>query len=168
MKLSESILPEYDQETAKTRKVLERVPEDKLAWKPHPKSFTLAALATHIAMIPGWGAMILEGTSFDVAARGASTPAPAPGSREELLTLFIGNAAKFRKAFAAADDAQLLTPWSLRHGEQTIFTMPRVAVVRTMIISHTIHHRAQLGVYLRLNEVPVPAVYGPSADEPAS
>jgi len=165
MNLNQSLLPELDQEVAGTRKILERVPEDKLTWKPHPKSFTLGALATHVAMIPGWGTFTLEGDSFDLAAPGATMPPPPAGSRKELLEIFDRNLGAFRAALAAAQDAQLLAPWTLRSGEHIMFTMPRLAVLRTMIMNHMIHHRAQLGVYLRLNNVPLPGLYGPSADE---
>lgn len=165
VKISESLLPEFDQEMANTRKVLERVPEDKLTWKPHAKSFSMAALATHVAMIPGWGTFTLEGDSFDLGAPGVLEPPPPATSRKELLALFDRNVAAYRAALAAAADARLLAPWSLVKGSQNIFTMPRVAVLRSMIMNHLIHHRAQLGVYLRLNDVPVPGLYGPSADE---
>ena len=165
MKLSELLLPEYDQEMANTRKVLARVPEDKLAWKPHAKSFAMGALATHVAMLPGWGTFTLQGDSFDLGAPGATTPPPPAASRKELLEMFDCNVAAFRAALVATEDAQMLSPWSLRNGAVTLFTLPRVAVVRTSIMNHSIHHRAQLGVYLRLNDVPVPATYGPTADE---
>ncbi len=165
MKLSESLLPEIDQEAANTRKVIERVPEEKLAWKPHRKSYSMAALATHIANIPMWGNFTLEGDQFDVAAPGASVPPPPIASRRELLARFDKNSAKFRAALAAAGDAQMLAPWSLVKGGQVIFTMARIAVLRSFVMNHVIHHRAQLGVYLRLSDVPVPAIYGPSADE---
>lgn len=164
MKLSESLLPEFDHEMANTRKVLERVPEDKLNWKPHAKSFSMGALATHVAMIPGWGVFTLSHDSFDLAAAGVQPPPPA-ASRKELLETFDRNVAEFRAALAAAEDTHLLAPWSLSAGAKTIFTMPRIAVLRSSIMNHSIHHRAQLGVYLRLNDVPLPALYGPSADE---
>jgi len=165
MKLSESLLPELDQEMAGTRKVLERVPDDKLAWKPHAKSFTMGALATHLATISTWGTYTIEGDKFDLDAPGAMEPPPPATSRKELLERFDACLAKFRAALAAAEDAQLLAPWSLVKVGQATFTMPRIAVLRSMIMNHTIHHRAQLGVYLRLNDVPVPGLYGPSADE---
>jgi len=165
MKLSESLLPELDQEMAGTRKVLERVPEDKLAWKPHAKSFTMAQLATHLATISTWGTYTIEGDKFDLDAPGAMEPQPPAASRKELLEKFDTSLAKFRAALVTADDAQLLAPWSLVKGGHAIFTMPRIAVLRSMIMNHTIHHRAQLGVYLRLTDVPVPGLYGPSADE---
>ena len=164
MKISETLLPELDQEMAGTRKVLERVPDDKLAWKPHAKSFTMGALATHVATISGWGSTALESDKFDLAAPGVQPP-QSVGSRRELLEHFDAGVKKLRGALLAAEDAQMLAPWSLVKGDQVIFTMPRVAVLRSMIMNHTIHHRAQLGVYLRLNDVPVPGLYGPSADE---
>ncbi len=165
MKLSVSLLPVLDQEVANTRKVLERVPEEKLAWKPHPKSFSMAALATHVAMLPVWGNFTLEGDRFDLAAPGASDPTPPIASRRELLAKFDENTARFRAVLAAAEDALMLAPWSLVKGNHVIFTLPRIAVLRSFVMNHAIHHRAQLGVYLRLTDVPVPAIYGPSADE---
>ena len=165
MSLSQSLLPELDQEMAGTRKILERVPEDKLAWKPHAKSFTMGALATHVAMLPGWGTYTLEGDSFDLAAPGATTPPPPAASRKDLLELFDRNLKAFRAALATTQDAQLLVPWTLRSGEHIIFTLPRLAVLRSSVMNHMIHHRAQLGVYLRLNDVPLPGLYGPTADE---
>jgi uncharacterized damage-inducible protein DinB len=166
MKIIDTLLPEYDQEMAKTRTVLERCPEDKYDWKPHQKSFSMGALATHIANMPGWGADAITKDSFDVAPPGAPPYKEDPvRSRTELLERFDKNVAAARAAIAGADDNDFMKPWSLLAGGKTIFTMPRIAVLRGMIMNHTIHHRAQLGVYLRLNDVPVPAIYGPSADE---
>ena len=165
MNLSQSLLPEVDQEMAGTRKILERVPEDKFAWKPHAKSFSMGALAQHVATIPLWGHMTLEGDQFDLAGPEASNfPAPV-ASQKELLALFDASAAKFRAALVAAHDAQLQAQWSLVMGSRVIFTMPRLAVLRSSVMNHMIHHRAQLGVYLRLNDVPLPGLYGPSAYE---
>ncbi len=167
MQISDTLLPEYDQEMAKTRTVLDRCPEDKYDWKPHQKSFSMGALATHLANMPGWGADTISKDSFDVSPPGAPPYKEEPvRSRTELLARFDKNVAVARAAIAAADDAQLMKPWSLLAGGKAIFTMPRIAVLRSMIMNHSIHHRAQLGVYLRLNNVPVPALYGPSADEP--
>jgi uncharacterized damage-inducible protein DinB len=165
MKLNESLLPEFDEEMGNTRKVLERVPEDKFAWKPHAKSFSMGALAQHVATIPMWGTMTLEGDQFDLAGPEASKFPPPVASQKELLALFDASAAKFRAALAAAHDAQLQAPWSLVMGSKVIFTMPRLGVLRSSVMNHLIHHRAQLGVYLRLTDVPVPGLYGPSADE---
>jgi len=160
--ISQSILPEFDHEMENTRKSLERVPEDKLSFKPHAKSMTLGALATHLATINHWAEAILGLDSFDVS---TAPPNPELKSRAELLAAFDKNTANARKAIADATDAHLLKPWTLTAGSRTVLTMPRVAVVRCFLFNHTIHHRAQLGVYLRLNDVPVPSIYGPSADE---
>jgi len=166
MKISESMLPEFDHEMANTRKTLERVPFDKLSWKPHPKSFSFGDLATHIATMADWGKITVEMDSFDYAPPGAPpyTP-PKLASSKELLESFDKGVAGARAALAAADDNTMLAPWSLMAGGKTIMTMPRVAVVRSFVLNHIIHHRAQLGVYLRLNDIAVPALYGPTADE---
>jgi uncharacterized damage-inducible protein DinB len=166
MSINEALLPEFDQEMANTRKVLERCPEDKYGWKPHEKSFSMGALASHVAGIPGWGADTITKDSFDYAPVGQEPYKEEPAtSRQELLEKFDKNIVTMRAALADASDDHLMKPWSLLAGGQTVFTMPRVAVIRSMIMNHGIHHRAQLGVYLRLNDVPVPAIYGPSADE---
>jgi uncharacterized damage-inducible protein DinB len=159
---SQAILPEFDHEMENTRKSLERVPEDKFSFKPHPKSMTLGALATHLATINHWAEAILGLDSFDVS---TAPPNPELKSRAEVLAAFDKNTAIARKAIADATDAHLLKPWTLTAGSKTVLMMPRVAVVRSFLLNHTIHHRAQLGVYLRLNDVPVPSIYGPSADE---
>jgi uncharacterized damage-inducible protein DinB len=159
---SQSILPEFDHEMENTRKSLERVPEEKFSFKPHAKSMTLGALATHLATINQWSEAILGQDSFDVS---TAPPNPELKSRAEVLAAFDKNTATARKAIADATDAHLLKPWTLTAGNKTVLTMPRVAVVRSFLLNHTIHHRAQLGVYLRLNDVPVPSIYGPSADE---
>jgi len=166
MSIAQSLLPELDQEMAGTRKTLERVPEDKFEWRPHPKSFTMIALATHIADMVGWGAITIDTDSFDYAPPGGEPYQETPAaSRAELLERFDKGLAKLRAALAGASDEAMMANWSLLGGGQTIFTKPRVACLRDMIFSHLIHHRAQLGVYLRMNDVPVPALYGPSADE---
>ena len=162
MPLNQALLPEFDLEMANTRKSLERVPDGKSNWKPHPKSTTLNGLATHLATIGQWAEAIVGQDSFDV----ASAPPQSPlKTKAEILAAFDKSAATARKAIAGASDEQLMKPWSLRSGGKTIFTLPRVAVLRSFVMNHTIHHRAQLGVYLRLNNVPVPSIYGPSADE---
>jgi len=166
MSIAQSLLPELDQEMAGTRKTLERLPEDKFEWRPHPKSFTMIALATHIADMVGWGATTINTDSFDYAPPGGEPYQEIPAaSRAELLERFDKGLAKFREALTGASDEAMMANWSLLGGGQTIFTRPRVACLRDMIFSHLIHHRAQLGVYLRMNDVPVPALYGPSADE---
>ena len=166
MSMSKALLPEFDHEMANTRKALERVPEDRFAWKPHVKSMSMGRLATHLAEIPEWAVRTLEADSFDFAPPGGPPYQPkTAASRAELLEGFDRRAAAARTAISAAEDAQWMTPWSLLAGGNTIFTLPRIAVVRSLVMSHTIHHRGQLSVYLRLNDVPVPALYGPSADE---
>jgi uncharacterized damage-inducible protein DinB len=166
MPINEGLIAEFDQEMANTRKVLERCPEDKYDWTPHPKSFKMGSLATHIVNLPGWGVDTLEKDSFDVAPPGAPPYREEPyKTRAELLAKFDKNVAAGRAALGAASDEHLMKPWSLLAGGETLFTMPRLTCYRSFVMNHGIHHRAQLGVYLRLNDVPVPAIYGPSADE---
>jgi uncharacterized damage-inducible protein DinB len=166
MKISDSILPEFDNEMANTRKTLERCPEDKYGWKPHQKSWPMASLATHLANLPGWATMTLAQDSLDIAPDGNQPQPDAPvKTKDELLAKFDKSSSEARAAIADASDEQLMQPWSLLMTGRTIFTMPRIAVLRGMVFNHIIHHRGQLTVYLRLNDVPVPALYGPSADE---
>ncbi|HET8546717.1 MAG TPA: DinB family protein [Bryobacteraceae bacterium] len=148
---------------ANTRKVLERAPDDKLGWKPHPKSGTMAWLGGHLANLPSWATITVNQDSFDVAAP-FERPAE-PASTRQILELFDKNVAAARDAIAGATDKRLMAPWSLKNGSQVIFTMPRIAVLRSMVMNHLIHHRGQFTIYLRLNDVPVPGLYGPSADE---
>jgi uncharacterized damage-inducible protein DinB len=166
MALNEALLTEFDKEMAGARKCLERVPDDKFDWKPHPKSMTVRQLALHISLFPSWLTETLEKTSLDYAPKDAEPYRPPDvNSRKELLEIFDRDLVKAREGLVGASDAQLMTTWSLLAGGHTIFSMPRIAVFRSMIMNHMIHHRAQLGVYLRLNDIPVPALYGPSADE---
>jgi uncharacterized damage-inducible protein DinB len=166
MRLSEALLPEFDQEMVHTRKTLERVPDDKLGWKPHEKSMTMGRLATHVAETPGWTLPTIEKDSLDLAPPGAPPLKPTvANSRREMLEKFDREVAAARAAIAGATDDHLLKPWSLLMGGSTILTQTRMTVLRTWVMNHIIHHRAQLGVYLRLNNIPVPAIYGPSADE---
>ena len=164
MALNQALLPEFDHEMQTTRRTLERVPEDKLTWKPHEKSMTMGELATHLATINGWAEAILGTESFDVS---TAPPNPQLKSRSELLAAFDKSVASARKAMEKASDAELMKPWSLISAGKTVFTLPRVAVLRRFIFSHSIHHRGQFSVYLRLNNVAVPSIYGPSADEGA-
>src|SRR5271156_2844772 len=166
MKISETLLPEFDQEMANTRKVLERVPAAKFSFKPHPKSSEFGALAAHVANMPDWAGLTMQSDSFDYAPPGAPPyETPKFASTDDLVAAFDKSVAAARTALAEADDAKMLGPWTLMAGGKALMTMPRVAVIRTFVMNHTIHHRAQLGVYLRLNDVPVPALYGPTADE---
>ena len=163
MAINRSLLGEVDQEMANTRKVLERVPMEKADWKPHPKSGTLAWLAGHCAIMPGWGAVTLSQDELDIA--GVESAVPKFTTREQLLEHFDAELAKYRPALEKATDEHLTKRWTLRAGPQVIFSMPRVAVLRGMVMNHMIHHRAELLVYLRLLDVPIPGLYGPSADE---
>ena len=166
MPMIDALLPEFDHEMANTRKVLERVPEDKLDWRPHPKSWTMGQLATHLVTVPGWLVETVQRDELDLMPDGKPYEPPKEAkSREELLSRFDEGLAKGRAALASCTDAAMFANWSLLSAGKTLVTMPRAAVVRGFVISHTIHHRAQLGVYLRLNDVPVPSIYGPSADE---
>ncbi|HXN25369.1 MAG TPA: DinB family protein [Candidatus Dormibacteraeota bacterium] len=166
MTISGALLPEFDQEMANTRKTLERVPDDKLGWKPHEKSGTMGWLAGHVANIPDWATFTIKQDSLDLQPKGVSPQPPAaPKSRKELLDIFEKNVATARAAIAGASDEHLFKPWTLLKNGKTLMTLPRVACLRGFVMNHLIHHRAQLGVYLRLNNIPVPAIYGPSADE---
>ncbi len=162
MSISQSLLPEFDQEMASTRKTLERVPDGKFAWKPHEKSGTMGWLANHLADMPTWFALTIKRDSIDVA---TDAPPSPPKSTKELLEKFDKGVVDARAALVGVSDADLMKPWSLLKSGLVLMTMPRIACLRTLVMNHAIHHRAQLGVYLRLNDIPVPAVYGPSADE---
>ena len=166
MALSAALLSEFDREMANTRKTLERVPDDKFDWKPHVKSFAMGPLATHVANLPSWTVETIDKDALDIEPPGGEPyRVTAANSRKELLERFDHNISAARAAIAGASDEHLLKPWSLLKGGAVMFTLPRVAVLRSFVMNHLIHHRAQLGVYLRLNDVPVPALYGPSADE---
>ena len=166
MPIRDVFLPEFDYEMANTRKTLERFPEDRVTWKPHDKSMTMGRLAGHLAELPSWMTMTLNTESVDVAPPGGPKFQPKIASTQaDLLGFFDKNVADARAALASATDEQMMASWSLMAGGKTLMTMPRMAALRTWVISHTIHHRAQLGVYLRLNDIAVPSLYGPSADE---
>ena len=166
MAFSDTLLPEFDHEMAGARKTLERVPEDRFEWRPHPKSGAMGWLAGHLANIPEWGTLTIVRDELDLAPGGTPmAQPPPPASRADLLTAFDRKAAEARAAIAGASDEELTKPWSLLQNGKTLFTMPKLTVLRSFVLNHLIHHRAQLGVYLRLNDVPVPALYGPSADE---
>jgi len=163
MSIGQSLLSEFDYEMASTRTTLERVPDDKLAYKPDPKSMSMGQLAGHIAEMVGFGAatMATETISIDHASHKPYIPA----NRAQLLAELDKNVAATRAALASASDQAMMVPWTLNIDGKPLFTMPRIAVLRTMIMNHVIHHRAQLTVYFRLNGIPVPPLYGPSADE---
>jgi uncharacterized damage-inducible protein DinB len=160
----EHLLIDLDREMASTRRVLERYPSGKGEWQPHGKSRTLSALATHIANIPNHGANILTTDEMDVANR---QPQPPKDSAAELLDVFDSGVARLKTAIAGNDATRLAEKWTMRAGPRVLVSEPRAMLMRLMVINHLVHHRAQLGVYLRLLDVPLPGVYGPSADEPA-
>jgi uncharacterized damage-inducible protein DinB len=164
MPLRDLLLPEFDAEIAITRRTLERLPEDRPDYKPHDKSMSLVKLANHIAEMPGFGTLILTVDKYDVADPNAVRPVP-PSSNAERLAQFDASAAAARALLAKTDDRALHENWLLSAGEFVIFSGSRYHGMRMFFFNHMIHHRAQLGVYLRLNDCPVPSVYGPSADE---
>jgi uncharacterized damage-inducible protein DinB len=166
MTIGQSMLPEFDEEMKNTRKVLERVPDEKWNWKPHDKSGTVGWLACHIATLPGWTTMTIKTEQLDYApVDGPSYTPPKIENRKDLLAVFDKESSEARAALAAVSDADILKDWTLLAGGQKIFVLPRVACLRGMVMNHLIHHRAQLTVYYRLMGVPVPGLYGPSADE---
>lgn len=166
MAIKDSILPEYDHEMATTRKVLERVPEDKKDWQPHAKSMSLGRLSQHLATLPGWVMATMKQTELHMNPPGGPPYSPPEfESKAAALALFDQNVREGREAIVAAEDAEFMVPWTFKSGGHTVFTLPRVAVLRSFVTNHIIHHRGQLSVYLRLNDVPVPSIYGPSADE---
>lgn len=159
----EDILQELDQEAVTTRRVLERVPEDKLDWRPHEKSFSLGELAMHVATIPGALAQVSTLESFQVKPDGI--PRPSASSTAELLGALDQSLTRAHEIVGAMDDESLATPWKMVDGERELLSIPRSAFLRSVMLNHWYHHRGQLTVYLRQTGAPVPAVYGPSADE---
>ncbi len=156
------LLPEFDSEMANTRKALERVPDDKMDFKPHQKSWSLHDLAAHVANIPTWTGITLTTTELDL---NQSWDRKIPTNRADLLADFDVSVADARAVLERTTADDMLVDWTLRSGDQVWFTQPRAAIFRSFVMSHLIHHRAQLTVYLRLLDVPVPGMYGPSADE---
>jgi len=161
MRLVDSILMEIDQEAQTTKRVLDRIPEDKLAWRPHPKSFSLGQLALHIASVPGSVAAaavpdIMEAPNFSQ---------PEPKSRQEVLDTFSKSLESAKDALKKMDDARLMSTWSLTKNGKVLMSVPRIGFIRSILMNHNYHHRGQLSVYLRMLDVPVPSIYGPSADE---
>ncbi len=158
-------LPQFDDEMAGVRKTLERIPEEKFDWRPHPKSGTMGWLAAHLATLPQLAVRAIEKDSHDMAPQGQPPAPPKLKRRQEVLEVFDKNREAARNAIAGTSDQHLAKTWTLFFHGKTVFSMPRTDVLRTAFLSHMIHHRAQLGVYLRLNDVPVPSLYGPTADE---
>jgi uncharacterized damage-inducible protein DinB len=163
---SSSLLPEFDAEMANTRKMLARVPDAQLAWTPHHKSMSLRQLTSHLSEMPVWAIETLAKDDFDI------SPVDGPPftpyemtSVAEALSRFDDHLRQARALLATATDETMMRPWSFKRAGVTLFSMPKAALMRTHVMNHMIHHRGQLGVYLRLNDVPVPGLYGPSADE---
>lgn len=166
MSLAKMFLPELEHEAATARKCIERFKDDQLGWKPHAKSMSVAQLISHLAEIPGWTPATFNTTELDLSPPGGPPYAPTIyASVAETLAAFDQNVADAKAAIAAAGDAAFGENWSMLFGGQLLFTMPRAAVLRTWVLNHFIHHRGQLSVYLRLLDIPVPGIYGPSADE---
>jgi uncharacterized damage-inducible protein DinB len=166
MSISQALLPEFDQEMASTRKTLERIPEDKLTWKPHEKSMPLGRLAGHVVEMVGWAVDVMNKDEFDFRPAGAPPMQPMVAtSQKQVLEAFDKIVPAARAAIAASSDENFMKSWALKSAGQTLFSMPKAVVMRTFVMNHVIHHRAQLGVYLRMNDIAVPAIYGPSADE---
>lgn len=164
--LAELLLSQFDHEMSTTRTLLARLPEARAGWTPHPKSRSVGSLAQHIANLVGLGAVIVEQTERDVNPPGGPPVVPVPFTTTAvLLTAFDANRQATHVAIAGASDEELMVPWALKNGGAVLFAMPRAAVLRSFLISHIIHHRGQLSVYLRLLDVPLPPVYGPTADE---
>ncbi len=162
MNIKDLLLTEFDQEAEGTRKVLARIPEDKFGWKPHPKSKTLSQLSIHVANLPFFAAKVLGADSFDIS---TARPPAEPADQNELLSRFEEVQREARHAISTTDEASLMKPWSLTNGAFVIFTVPKYFALRRLLMNHLIHHRAQLTLYLRLNDVAVPGLFGPSADE---
>jgi len=162
MAIKDSLLTDFDHEMGTTRKLLERLPDDKLSWKPHVKSMSLGGLATHVSNIPQWAGTILNEPFFDLA--NAPPNQAEKTSRAEILASF-DETRKRTRDWMDKTDAEYSSLWTLKRGGQAMFSVPRVSAFRSFVLHHVIHHRGQLSVYLRLNDVPVPAIYGPSADE---
>lgn len=167
MAMNQALIPEFDQEMANTRKALERVPDGKWDWKPHAKGGTVGWYVNHLILFPGWLAHMFTCDSLDVAPGGKQIEQPKATNIKEALAIFDKGVADGRAALAKASDADLMKVWSLLNNGQTFFSLPRVAAYRGMIMNHMIHHRGQLTIYFRLNEIPVPSLYGPSGDEVA-
>lgn len=163
MTIAEALLPEFDREMGVTRRLLERVPEGQFAWKPHDKSMTLGRLVEHLAQLPEWATLTIAQNGIEM-----GPPPPdhqPPATRAAVLDLFDRNVAKARTTLNGRLDAELTAPWTLKAQGKEVFTMPKALVLRSFVFNHLVHHRGQLTVYLRMHDVPIPSIYGPSGDE---
>jgi len=164
MPIAKSLLPEFDIEMATTRALLERIPEDRISYRPHEKSTDLGALAVHIVNLAGLTTRAISQTEVDMNPQGGAYRQAPFTTTADLLETFDAHVAQGREAIEGASDEDLMVPWTLKSGGEPIFTLPRAGVLRTMVLNHLIHHRGQLSVYLRQNDVPLPSIYGPTAD----
>lgn len=166
MTIAQAFLAEFEQEMGSTRKMLESVPDEFLDFRPHPKSMTMGQLAGHVAEMPAWGVSTVSLTELDIRPADGPKFVPfVPASKAELLDAFDGNVAKATEAVADVGDDAMQVAWTLLAGGQPLFSMPRIQVLKSMVLNHIIHHRAQLSVYLRLKDVQFPGMYGPTADD---
>jgi uncharacterized damage-inducible protein DinB len=166
MSIAQAMLPEFDHEMALTRKCIERVPDDKFSYRPHQKSMPMGMLMSHLVEMVGWTAPTIAEDEFDMNPPGGQPykTHEYPNVKEALLA-FDKNVSEGRKALAGASDETLVKNWLFKNQGAVLMTMPKIACIRGFVMNHIIHHRAQLGVYFRLNDIPVPSIYGPSADE---
>ena len=164
MVLKDALLSEFDHEMAVTRVLLERLPDAAFPWRPHERSMSLGGLATHLAQIPHWGTSILERDGYDLV-HDATGTAVEKRTRQEVLDTFDRHTGEVRRALVSRSDAELMAPWALTRAGQTVMSLPRLGALRRFLLNHLVHHRGQLSVYLRLQNVPLPPLYGPTADE---
>jgi len=165
MPIIDAMLPEFDREMGLTRRVLDRVPDGRFDWRPHPTSVTLGRLAEHLAEMPLWVTLTMTRSTLEMTTGRPADHVP-PATRDAVLALFDTHLKAGRANLAGKTDAEFRAPWTLTGGGKEVFTMPKVAVIRNFVLNHMIHHRGQFSVYLRMLEVPIPSIYGPSGDEP--
>jgi uncharacterized damage-inducible protein DinB len=163
--LKEAMLAEFDAEVAVTRKVFDRLPDLAFAWKPHERSMSLGALATHLAQIPHWGTTILQQDGYDMPPDARLPGDYSKASKAEVIEMFDGHTSEVRRTLLGMTDAELYAPWSLTSGGSVVMSLPKISALRRFLLNHLVHHRGQLTVYLRMHNVPLPPLYGPTADE---
>lgn len=163
MNLKESLLSEFDHEMAATRQLLLRVPDEAFEWRPHERSYSMGGLATHLAVLPRWGKSILDHDHYELS---ENRQRASHATRAEVIAAFDANLADVRRRLIDQSDSQLAAPWAIRRKGRVLMSLPRAAAFRRFLLQHLVHHRGQLTVYLRMHDVPLPPLYGPSADEP--